>query len=141
MLEVIYRFGPEPVDAERLYALLRETYWAADRSLAQVQRALRTSFCISAWDDERMVGFARLITDFATHAYLCDVIVDPACRHGGIGRGLVRRLISHEAVATCHVHLHTRDAHGVYRALGFSERPGFPMWKSRRRAWPVAGIT
>ena len=131
MTAILYRFGSVGVDVDRLHAWLADSYWAAKRSRELIERSLRTSFCISAWDGPSMVGFARLITDFATHAYLCDVIVDPTARGQGVGRGLVSRLVEHEAVATCLIQLLTRDAYGVYRPLGFADRPA--MLKPRRR--------
>ena len=84
----------------------------------------------------QQVGFARLITDFATHAYLADVIVMPAWRGQGIASRMVRKMADHEAVATCRITLHTRDAHAVYRPLGFSDNPC--MWRKPARAWPEA---
>ena len=131
MTDVLYRFGSVGLDVDRLHTWLAASYWAGQRSREQIERSLRHSFCISAWDGTTMVGFARLITDFATHAYLCDVIVDPAAHGQGVGRGLVSRLVGHEAVATCLIQLLTRDAHGVYRPLGFVDRPA--MLKPRRR--------
>ena len=132
-----YRFGDACVDLPLLHAWLRESYWAAARPMAQIACSVRNSFCISAWDGERMVGFARLVTDYATQAYLCDVIVDPAWRRRGIGRPMVRSLVMHEAVATCRITLHTVDAHGVYTPLGFAAGPG--MAKRPRRAWNAQG--
>lgn len=134
---IVYRFGAEAVDLAQLHALLNDTYWAKDRPLAQISRAVRNSFCISAWeggqDGDRLVGFARLLTDYAVFAYLADVIVDPTRRGQGIGTTMVRKLVDHEAVATCRIGLHTRDAHGVYRPLGFID--GQDMRKPARRVW------
>lgn len=127
MSSILYHYGPENVDLTRLHALLGETYWAKGRPLAQIAAAVRASFCVSAFAitedsaEERQVGFARLVTDFAIVAYLADVIVDPAWRDKGIGTTMVRKLVEHEAVATCNVTLHTRDAHGVYRPFGFND--------------------
>lgn len=131
--DIDIRWGSETVDPQRLHELLRDTYWAQGRTVEHIARALRASFCISAWDGDRMVGFARLITDFVAHAYLADVIVDPDLRRRGIGTRLVGALIAHEAVATCHITLHTRDAHEVYRPLGFADRTG--MVRRQRRPW------
>lgn len=137
-MTILYRFGSEMVDLPRLHGLLQDTYWAKGRPLAQVERAVRNSFCISAWHHgsgpETMVGFARLVTDFAVCAYLADVIVDPQWRGQGIGTGLVRRLINHEAVSTCKISLHTKDAHGVCRPLGFQDFPS--MLRRTCRPWP-----
>ena len=133
---IVYRFGAEAVDLAQLHALLKESYWAKDRPLAQISRAVRNSFCISAWEGQdggRLVGFARLLTDYAVHAYLADVIVAPAHRGHGIGTTMVRKLVDHEAMATCRICLHTRDAHGVYRPLGFADSTD--MRKPARRVW------
>ena len=129
-----YRHGPEQVDVVQLHALLRLTYWAAHRPVAQVERAVRNSFCVSAWHGVQQVGFARLITDFATHAYLADVIVAPAWRSRGIASCMVRKLTDHEAVATCRITLHTRDAHAVYQPLGFAVTPS--MVRKATGTWP-----
>ena len=80
-----------------------------------------------------MIGFARLITDYTTNAYLADVIISPDLRGRGIGRVLVRKLVDHEAVATCKISLHTRDAYEVYRPLGFCDAPS--MRRKPRRSW------
>lgn len=130
--DVVLRVGAEHVDCAQLHALLRETYWAHDRPLALIERAVRNSFCVSAWCDVRMIGFARAITDFACHAYLADVIVHPDWRGRGLGTRLVRRLVDHEAMRTCLWTLHTRDAHAVYAPLGFRDRPAMSR---PRRTW------
>lgn len=131
--DIDIRWGSEAVDLQCLHELLRDTYWAKGRTLEHIARAVRASFCISAWDSDRMVGFARLITDFVAHAYLADVIVDPALRRRGIATRLVSALIGHEAVATCHITLHTRDAQAVYRPLGFADLAS--MVRRQRRTW------
>ena len=132
-MTILYRYGHEQVDFDRLMALLSPTYWFANRTPEQYRVALRHSFCVSAWDETHMVGFARLLTDFAIHAYLGDVIVDPTLRGLGIGRAMVRKLIEHECVRTCRITLHTKDAHGVYEPLGFTTQPC--MIKARRSPW------
>jgi GNAT superfamily N-acetyltransferase len=140
-MTILYRFGHGHVDLPRLHALLQDTYWAKGRPLAQVERAVRNSFCATAWTEDdgtapAMVAFARLVTDFAVAAYLADVIVDPTWRGRGIGSGLVRRLVSHEAVATCKMSLHTKDAQGVYRPMGFEDFPS--MIRRTCAPWPGA---
>jgi GNAT superfamily N-acetyltransferase len=131
---IAYRYGPEQVDVDQLHVLLCTTYWAANRPAPQIARAVRNSFCVSAWHGMQQVGFARLITDFATFAYLADVIVTPAWRGQGIASCMVRKLADHEAVATCRITLHTRDAHAVYQPLGFAVTPS--MVRKATRTWP-----
>ena len=131
--DIAYRFGDEAVDLDQLHALLQETYWAKVRPRAQIARALRGSFCASASHGSTLVGFARLVTDFAVCAYLADVIVAPDWRGQGIATRLVRKLVDHESVRTCHITLHTRDAHPVYHRLGFKDFPS--MLRGRRQSW------
>ncbi len=144
---ITIRLGAEDLPPAAVHALLADTYWIRGRTVDQVARTLRNSFCASAWTDPpapppggvaaapRLVGFARLITDFVSHAYLADVVVAADLRGNGIGTRLVRRLADHEAVATCQIHLHTRDAHAVYRRLGFGDRAGMTRPRRHGGGW------
>ena len=67
------------------------------------------------------IGFARLVTDSATFAWLCDVIVDPGHRGKGLGKWLVECATSHPDIATTTKLLRTRDAHGLYEKYGFAK--------------------
>jgi ribosomal protein S18 acetylase RimI-like enzyme len=78
-----------PEDVVRLYSV--ESWWP-ERRAEQVAAVLDRLPAVGAWRDDRLVGFARAITDGYIHAYLDDVVVDPDERHRGIGTALVRRL-------------------------------------------------
>ena len=104
-----------------IHAMLRETYWATNISREVVERACRHSECALARDDARnLVGFARLVTDKATFAWLCDVVVAPSHRGRGLARALVRTFQAHPDLQGFRRWLlATKDAHGVYAPLGF----------------------
>jgi GNAT superfamily N-acetyltransferase len=100
---------------------LTESYWSPGVAREVVARGCANSMCAIARDDARaLVGFARLVTDRASFAWLCDVFVLPAWQGRGVARGLVRALRAHpELQGLRRWLLATRDAHGVYAALGF----------------------
>jgi GNAT superfamily N-acetyltransferase len=75
--------------------LSEESAWAAGISLALVQKAIDNSLCFGAYDGSRQVGFARVVTDYATFGYLCDVFVSTAERGRGISRLLVDAVLAH----------------------------------------------
>ena len=120
-----YRWGPEVLDDEAVIRLLSGTGWAAQRPAEVTRRALRTGLCISAWDGTAMIGFARVVTDFACYAYLADVVV---------GTTMTRKLIDHDALASCRIVLHSSHAQPLYRRLGFAPSAD-AMVRQRRRHW------
>lgn len=114
---------PALLDVAVIHAYLaNESYWAGNIPLETVARSLRNSFCFGLYCQGRQVGLARLITDKATFAYLCDVFVLPEHR----GRGLSKWMM-----AVIHAHpdmqglrrwmLGTKDAHGLYRQFGWTQ--------------------
>jgi len=115
------------MDVDLIHAFLVSSYWAPGIPREIVARAIDNSRCYGLFEGPRQIGFARLVTDLATFAYLADVFIVEEFR----GRGLDKRLIAH-ILADPEVHslrrllLATRDAHALYRSFGFSElaRPG-----------------
>jgi ribosomal protein S18 acetylase RimI-like enzyme len=65
------------------------------------------------------VGFARIITDYSTHAYLCDVVIAEAHRRKGVGKWMLRQILDHPSLPGCRIDLFTRSAQGFYRGFGF----------------------
>lgn len=112
---------PSETDMDTIHAVLRETYWSPGIPRETVARACANSMCAIARDDkDKLIGFARLVTDKATFAWLCDVIVLPGKRGRGLGRALVRTFLDHpELQGLRRWLLGTKDAHGVYAPLGF----------------------
>jgi len=111
---------PARLDLDRVRSLLRQTYWAADRSRETIESSLRHSLNFGLYDPAQLIGFARVITDFATHAYLCDVVIDAEHRGGGLGTWLMECILNHPRLGTCRMDLFTKDAQGFYRGLGFA---------------------
>ena len=123
--------GADQMKIDDIMRLLKMTYWADKRSKEQVETALRHSSCYGIYpgDADRLVGFARVISDYATTYYLCDVIVDPAYRHRGLGTALVSHILSLPEYAGLRGFLVTRDAHGLYEKFGFRSADGTAMVK------------
>ncbi len=108
------------LDLEAICALLRDTYWAADRPRETIAKSIEHSVCFGLFHDGRQVGFGRAVTDQATYSYLCDVVIAPEHRGNGLGQWLVESMLAHPELQTT-VYLRTRDAHGLYRPFGFMD--------------------
>lgn len=118
---IVYSDDPGRVDVHQLLDLYRITYWAADRTIEQVRRAVAHSRpVISAWDGSRMVGFARVISDLTYRATIWDVIVADSHQKLGIGREMMRRVLEHHDLESVTMFvLLTKDRHRFYQHLGF----------------------
>ncbi|KPV55477.1 GCN5 family acetyltransferase [Paenibacillus sp. A3] len=109
----------EELQPDVIYALLQTSYWAAHRSKETVLRSLENSLCFGLYHGEAQVGFMRVVTDYATFAWVCDVIVHPDHRGQGLGKSLMQFLVEYPAVQDTRMVLGTRDAHGLYEQYGF----------------------
>jgi GNAT superfamily N-acetyltransferase len=115
-------------------ALSERAYWALGRSREAVEAAISRSLCFSAFVDERQVGFARVITDLVTFAWVCDVFVDERARGQGIGTLLIRTIAEDPRLRDLRrIVLATRDAHDVYGRAGFGPLVHPERWMERRR--------
>src|SRR5229473_2446071 len=83
------------LDVALIHDFLRSSYWAKDIPRGVVETSVRNSLCFGAYCDGKQVGFARVITDFATFAYLADVFVVPGHRGRGVSKLLVRAVVAH----------------------------------------------
>lgn len=113
---------PARVDVNAAHAYLATSYWAEGIPRDVVERALQGSLCFGLYEGERQIGLARVITDRATFAYLCDVYVLPERRGLGLGRWLMECVMAHpDLQGVRRFSLVTRDAHELYRPFGFTE--------------------
>ncbi|HVF57439.1 MAG TPA: GNAT family N-acetyltransferase [Pyrinomonadaceae bacterium] len=111
-----------------------ESYWGQGRSTELMRRAIDNSMPFGLYKGERQIGFARLVTDRTTFAWLADVFVLDEFRGQGLGKWLVETILSHtELQGLRRWILATRDAHGLYRQFGFDELARPQMYMERRR--------
>ena len=113
--------GAENMKMEDILRLLKMTYWADKRSRETVEKSVRNASCYGIYVEgvEEMVGFARVISDYATTFYLADVIIDPDYQHQGLGTALVSYVVSLPIYQGLRGILLTKNAHGLYRKFGF----------------------
>jgi GNAT superfamily N-acetyltransferase len=110
------------LDVERIHRWLSgDAYWSVGRALEVVERSIEHSLNFGAYDDHgRQVGYARVVTDHATFAWLCDVYVEPSSRGAGVGTALIERVgVELAPYRLKRVLLATADAHDLYRGFGF----------------------
>jgi GNAT superfamily N-acetyltransferase len=117
---------PQKLDLDAIHAFLSRSYWAEGIPKQTVVKAMANSLCFGLLDGGDQVGFARVVTDRATFAYLCDVYVLESHRGRGLGKWLIETVMAHaDLQGLRRFQLATRDAHGLYSRHGF-ETPTNP---------------
>lgn len=120
--EYFFSTNPERLQLDVIAGFLKQSYWAATRPLDLIKRTLETSLCFGVYHGSLQVGFARVVTDYASVAWLCDVFIDTPYRGRGLGKLLIQTIVTHPDLQTVRRWtLNTRDAHELYRKFGFSE--------------------
>lgn len=127
-------------DPQQILALFDQTDWARGRSLNDIQRMLaETDVTISAWDGSQLVGCCRVLTDYVYRASIWDVIVDVQYHDQDIGKGLIRRILTHASLDQVELFwLCTRRYQGFYASLGFSDKEQTGMVWDRRKQPPLS---
>jgi GNAT superfamily N-acetyltransferase len=118
------------LDTEAIHSFLTQSYWSPGVPRSIVERAIANSLCFGAFQEGRQIGFARVITDQATFAYLADVYVLPDHRGKGVSLRLMETVIGHpDLQGLRRMLLATRDAHTLYEKFGFKAlgAPDFMM--------------
>jgi GNAT superfamily N-acetyltransferase len=129
--------NPLEVDLELAHRWMATTYWSENIPWPTFENACANSLVWAALDHDRQVGFARVVTDRATFAWLCDVFVAEDARGRGVARRLVEAVLSHSDLQGLRQFvLGTRDAHGLYEKFGF-ERIGDTAGRFMRIAHPA----
>jgi GNAT superfamily N-acetyltransferase len=112
---------PTKINKVVVAQFLASSYWAKGISEATVEKSLNGSLCFALLDGDRQIGFARVISDYATIAYLGDVFILPEYRGRGLSKWLMECVISHgDLQGLRRWILATRDAHGLYEKFGFT---------------------
>ena len=126
-------------DPAVLLPLFEQAPWARGRTVAETAEMLRqTALFITAWDDGRLIGCGRVLTDYVYRASIWDVIVDAAYQGQDVGKEIMHRILTHPALQRVELFwLCTRDKHTFYENLGFSaeEQTGM-VWDRRARSSP-----
>jgi GNAT superfamily N-acetyltransferase len=114
---------------ETIVSFLSRAYWAQGRTREVIERSIDHSLCFGIYAGERQIGFARVVTDCATFAYLCDVFIDESHRGQGLGKWLMSAVMGHpDLQGLRRWTLATRDAHGLYRQFGWTELKDPGRW-------------
>jgi len=123
---------PARLDLNAIYEMLNRTYWANGRSIEMIERSLQNSLVFGIYDDSHQIGLARVISDYATFAWLCDVFIHEDYRGQGIGKWLIETVIAHpDLKGLKRIMLATRDAHGLYAQYGFKALETPEYWMIR----------
>ncbi|WP_432664553.1 GNAT family N-acetyltransferase [Wukongibacter baidiensis] len=109
----------ELIDIEAVYIMLSKTYWAASRPKEKVEKAIKNSICYGIYLDGRQIGFTRIVTDEASFAWICDVVVDEEYRGKGLGKWMFGYAVEDERIKGTLQLLATKDAHELYKKFGF----------------------
>ena len=117
-----------------IHNYLRHSYWAEDIPLDVVKKSVEGSMCFGIYIDRKQIGFARVVTDAATFAYLADVFVDKQYRGKKLSKWLMEVIVSHpDLQGLRRFMLATRDAHGLYEQFGFTQLAFPERWMQIHR--------
>ncbi|MCQ3937345.1 MAG: N-acetyltransferase [Chloroflexi bacterium] len=123
---------PARLDLDAVSDFLSRAYWADTRPRDVIEKSIQHSLNFGVYDGERQIGFARVVTDRAVFAYLCDVFIHEDYRGNALGKWMMECVLSHPDLQSlkrwC---LLTRDAHGLYRQFGFTELNDPARWMEK----------
>ena len=109
------------IDSAFVHDFLSRSYWAKNIPFETVQRSIENSLCFGLYEAEKLIGFARVVTDSATFAYLCDVFVIENKRGRGLSKWLMETILAHPELQNLRRWLlATKDAHGLYSQFDFT---------------------
>ena len=118
--EFVVTTDPNRLDHDFIHGYLVRSYWSEGIPRDVVERALSNSLCFGVYEGEKQVGFARVVTDFATFAYLADVFIIESHRARGLSKFLMECIVQDPQLQGLRRWtLATRDAHGLYERFGF----------------------
>ena len=119
----------EKMDIDLIHSFLTRSYWAEGISKEIVGRSIEGALCFGVFENDKQVGFARMITDKATFAYLADVFIIEEYRGRGLSKWLMEIIMSHPDLhGLRRMLLATKDAHGLYKQFGFTPLINVDRW-------------
>ena len=117
------------MDIDIIHSFLTRSYWAEGISKEIIMRSVEGALCFGVFENERQIGFARMITDRATFAYLADVFIIDEYRGLGLSKWLMEVIMSHpDLQGLRRLMLATRDAHELYKKFGFTSLNNVDRW-------------
>ncbi|MBA2607110.1 MAG: GNAT family N-acetyltransferase [Acidobacteriota bacterium] len=131
--EIIIRTDVSFLQIDMIHKFLsEESYWAKERTREQTQRAIENSLSFGVYKGEKQIGFARVVTDYATFAYIGDVFILNEFRGRGISKWLMETIVNHPDLQNLRRWiLATRDAHALYEKFGFTELKVPERWMEK----------
>ena len=128
------------LDVDAICDFLSRAYWSKGRPRERTERALENSLVFGLYDGDKQIGIARVVTDYAIFAYLCDVFIHEEYRAHGLGKWLIETVMSHpDLQGLRRWTLATRDAHGLYRQFGWEALSNPERWMEMFRPFPEEG--
>jgi GNAT superfamily N-acetyltransferase len=117
------------INLEYVHDFLSGSYWSAGIPVQTVKKAVEGSLCFGVYHNDKQIGFARMITDSATFAYLADVFIDQNYRGKGLSKWLMEVIMAHpDLQGLRRIMLATKGAHGLYKKYGFTPITGVERW-------------
>ena len=123
---------PARLNFEAICDFLSRAYWADKRPQEVIEKSIRFSLNFGVYNGSQQIGFARVVTDFATFAYLCDVFVHEDYRGKALGKWMMECILAHpDLQGLRRWSLATQDAHGLYKQFGFTELSDPSKWMEK----------
>lgn len=120
---------PARLDLDAITDMLSRAYWATGRTREMIARYVQHSLVFGVYDGNRQIGLARVVSDYTTFAWLCDVFIHEDYRGRGIGKWLMETVLAHpDLQGLRRWMLATRDAHGLYHQYGFTPLQTPNIW-------------
>jgi GNAT superfamily N-acetyltransferase len=131
---------PARLDSDAIAEMLKRAYWAQGRPRERVDRSLANSLVFGLYDGEKQIGLARVVSDYAIFAYLCDVFIHEGYRAQGLGKWLMQTVHSHpDLQGLRRWTLATRDAHSLYSQFGWMSLNDPNNWMEILNPFPGEG--
>jgi GNAT superfamily N-acetyltransferase len=128
---------PSRLDRDAINDMLLRSYWASGRPREALERALDNSLVFGIYEDNKQIGIARVVSDYAVFAYLCDVFIHEDYRAHGLGKWLMQTVMSHpDLQGLRRWSLATRDAHGLYKQYGWNPLRNPNNWMEILNPYP-----
>ena len=126
---LIISTDPARLDLDAVTDMLSRAYWAKGRTREMIARYVQYSLVFGVYDGPRQIGLARIVSDYTTFAWLCDVFIHENYRGRGLGKWLMETVLAHpDLQGLRRILLATRDAHGLYEQFGFKPLDAPEKW-------------